>query len=429
MSIKVSFDYIQPEMKVNFDDFVDKVKDIDKMINDRSGLGSYYLGWLDYANKISEDEIDQIINKANEFRKNYDTLVLCGIGGSYLGAKAAVDALRGFKNKDKMEIIYFGNILDPNYIYEVYEYLKTRNYCICVVSKSGSTTETSVCFRLIRDLLEKKVGKEKAAKAIVSITDKTKGSLRKLSELNNYSTFDLPDNIGGRFSVITPVGLFPLACCGIDIKELLNGVKAGMKEYSSNNIYENQAYQYALERIYLYNKGYKVEMLATYENRLNYFKEWWKQLYDESEGKDGKAVLTTSATFTTDLHSLGQFIQEGNKMFYETILYIEEPTHDMVVPHDNEDYDGLNYLEGKKISWINEKAYLGTLMAHYQIANNPNITITVSKLDTFELGRLFFFFMKACAMSGYLLGVNPFNQPGVEVYKKNMFKLLGKPGY
>ncbi len=429
MGIKVGFDYIRPEMMVDFDECAEKVKSIDHMINTKTGAGAYYLGWLDYPNTFDKDELSRIIKKAEEFRKNYDTFVLCGIGGSYLGARAAIDSLLSFHKKSSMEFIYLGNDLDPNYITDALEYLKNKNFCICVISKSGSTTETSVSFRLVRKLLESKVGKEKAKDAIVAITDKTKGSLKRLADKEGYTTFILPDNIGGRFSVITPVGLFPIACAGIDVNELLEGVKEGMIEYSNPDIHKNAAYQYALERNFLYNQGYKVEILASYERRLQIFSEWWKQLFDESEGKDGKGVLTASVTFTTDLHSLGQFIQEGSKIFYETVLYIENPSRDTVIPHDEEDPDGLNYLEGKTVSWINKQAYTGTLQAHSHTALNPNITITLDKWDVKELGKLFYFFMKACAMSGYLLGVNPFNQPGVEVYKKNMFHLLGKPGY
>ncbi len=429
MSLKLNFDYMLPDMKVDFEEYTLKVKEIDKMINERSGPGAYYLGWLNYAATIPSALVDSIISKANEFRSKYETLVVCGIGGSYLGARACVEAIRDFKSKDSMEIIYFGINLDPNYIAEVYEYLKNRKFCICVVSKSGSTTETAVCFRLVKELLIKKIGKEEASKAIVAITDKTKGTLRKLSEACGYITFELPDNIGGRFSVISPAGLFPIACAGINIKEFLKGVKDAMQKYSSDDINKNLAYQYALERVHLYKKGYKVEMFISYEHRLNYFKEWRKQLFDESEGKDGKAVLTSSATFTTDLHSLGQFIQEGQKVLYETTLYIDKPTHDLKIPKDKENLDGLNYLHGRTLSWINEKAFLGTLDAHSKVANIPNITIKIDKLDVFNIGHLFYFFMKSVAMSGYLLGVNPFNQPGVEVYKKNMFKLLGKPGY
>ena len=428
--IKVGFDYVSKDQMVNFDEYEAKVREISDVIHNKTGAGSDFLGWLDYPVNYDKEEIERIIKKADEFKKNYDILVVCGIGGSYLGARAAIEALNGgYKKEGAMEVLYLGNSLDPNYIHETLNYIKDKKFAVCCISKSGTTTETSVSFRILKEMLEEKLGKEGAKDAIVCVTDKEKGALKKLATIEGYETYILPDDIGGRYSVMTPVGLFPIACAGIDIKELLSGLAKAREDFANPDIHTNPCYQYALERNHLYNLGYKVEMLASYEMRLRSLNEWWKQLFDESEGKDGKAVLTASVTFTTDLHSLGQFIQEGSKILYETVIYIEEPDDDVVVPSDKDDLDGLNYLAGKKLSYINHKAYEGTLKAHSESGNVPNITITLDKMSTFNLGYLFFFFMKACAMSAYLLGVNPFNQPGVEIYKKNMFHLLGKKGY
>ena len=431
MSLKVNFDYIPEHCMVDFEENALRVKSIDKMIQLKTGKGNDFLGWVDYPVNYNKEEVERIIAKAESFKKNYEILVVCGIGGSYLGARAAIEALNGLlpRNKKGMEVLYLGNTLDPNYTHDILEYIKDKKFAVCVISKSGTTTETSVSFRILKEMLETKIGKEGAKDAIVAVTDKENGALRKLANDEGYETFELPRDIGGRFSVITPVGLFPIACAGININELIDGLKQAREDFSSNDIFQNQCYQYALVRNYLHNIGYKIEMFSSYEMRFRMLAEWWKQLFDESEGKDGKAVFTTAATFTTDLHSLGQFIQEGTKVLYETILHIEEPEYDVEVPFDKDDLDGLNYLAGKKLSYINKKAYEGTLEAHSETGGVPNITITLDKMNTFNLGYLFYFFMKACAMSAYLLGVNPFNQPGVEVYKKNMFHLLGKPGF
>lgn len=430
MSIKVGFDYLGEKNHAPFDDYKERVSIIHKMIHEKTGAGSDYLGWVDWPSRISKEELHSIKEKANEFIKNYDCLVVCGIGGSYLGARAAIESLVGnYPGKGAMEILYFGNTLDPNYSYSLLNYIKDKKFCVCVISKSGTTTETSVAFRILKNMLEEKLGKEKAKDAIVAVTDEDSGALRQLVKDEGYTSYVLPKDIGGRFSVITPVGLFPIACAGIDIEELIEGCKAAQKKYSNPDLYQNEAYQYAVERNYLYTHGYVVEMMATYEPRFKMLNEWWKQLFDESEGKTSKAVLTTSCIFTTDLHSLGQFIQDGSKILYETVIWVEKPNHDIVVPSDEKDLDGLNYLAGKELSYINHKAYIGTLAAHSENGGVPNITITLDEMNAYSLGHLFYFFMKACAMSAYLLGVNPFNQPGVEIYKKNMFKLLGKKGY
>ncbi len=428
--IKVSFSHVNEEKLADFEAYKDKVKEIDDKIRNKTGAGNDYLGWYDWPTSYDKDEVNRIQIKAKEFIENYDTLVVCGIGGSYLGSNAVIDAINGLYPPSKMKIVYLGNTLDPNYIHQVLEYLKNRNFAICCISKSGTTTETSISFRLLKTLLEEKVGIEKARKAIVCVTDKEKGALKVLANNEGYETYILPDNIGGRYSVITAVGLFPIACAGIDIVEFLNGCAKAQKDYDNPNILENDAYKYALERYFLYNElNYKVEMLCSYEPRFRMLNEWWKQLFDESEGKEDKALLTSSCVFTTDLHSLGQFIQEGSKILFETIIYVDKPNYDVEIPSDKDDLDGLNYLAGKNLSFVNNKAYEGTLKAHSEHANIPNITINLDEMNAFTLGELLYFFMKACAMSAYLLDVNPFNQPGVEIYKKNMFHLLGKKGY
>lgn len=429
MNIEVNFDFVDEKDLVNFKANRKKVKLIDKMIKDYSGLGNDYLGWTTYPNEIDDTLLDDIQSKADEFRNKYDCLAVCGIGGSYLGAKAVIEAINGELSNDKMEIIFLGNTLDPNYIYQVLEHLKNKNFACCVISKSGTTTETSVSFRLVKNLLKEKYGKDFASR-IVAVTDATKGALKNEANKEGYKTFILPGNIGGRFSVMTPVGLFPIACANINIKEFIFGMKEAIKDFSEPDVLKNPCYQYALERNYLYSKKkYSCELLNAYEPGLHGIAQWWKQLFGESEGKDGKGLLPDSSTFTTDLHSLGQFIQEGSKCLFETILYVKTPRREVIVPYDEENLDGLNYLAGKSLSYINHKAYIGTLQAHYQVGKVPNITISMEKFDAFNLGYLLYFFMRACAMSAYLMGVNPFNQPGVEVYKKNMFHLLGKEGY
>ncbi|MCB9499380.1 MAG: glucose-6-phosphate isomerase [Erysipelotrichaceae bacterium] len=429
MKIEVGFDYLGKGNLVNFEKYQKKVTEINETIKNRTGLGSDFLGWYDYPSRIDEKVIKSIENKAKEFRENYDVLVVCGIGGSYLGPRAAIEALNGIPSSDKMEIMYLGNSLDSNYVDSCINYLKNKKFCVCVISKSGTTTETAVSFRILKNLLKQQMGND-FNKAIVAITDETNGSLRAEVKSEHYVAYDLPRDIGGRYSVMTAVGLFPMAVAGINIREYIDGLKQGQIDFDNDKIKENSAYQYAVERFYLYTKkNYPVEMLAMYEPRLTNLKEWRKQLFDETEGKDGKAVLCASCVFTTDLHSLGQFIQEGSKILYETIVYVSKPNKDIEVPLCDDDSDGINYLAGKKLSFINHKAYVGTLKAHSESGNVPNITITLDEMNAKNLGYFFYFFMKACAMSAYLNKVNPFNQPGVEVYKKNMFHLLGKKGY
>lgn len=409
--------------------YSDKVKVINKMINDKSGPGNDYLGWANWPTNYDKEELERLLVDAKYVRENFDVLVVAGIGGSYLGAKSAIDALKGLKSKNKPEIIFMGQTFSPNYTYQVLDYLKDKKFAINVISKSGTTTETSIAFRLLKDLLEKKVGKEEARKSIFAVTDKARGALKTLCNQEGYSTYVLPDDIGGRYSVLTPVGLFPLAAAGVDVKAMLEGAKEAQKEFDNPNLKENKCYRYAVSRDYMLHHNHPVEMYVTYEPQMSQISEWLKQLFGESEGKEKKGLLPTSVTFSTDLHSLGQFIQDGSPILFETILNVVNPHDDVAIPTDKDDLDGLNYLAGKKLSYVNQKAFEGTLKAHQEDGGVPCNIITIEKLDAKTLGYLYYFFMRACALSAYLLEINPFNQPGVEIYKKNMFHLLGKKGY
>lgn len=427
MKITTDLSHLVNELDLNA--YANKVQEVHQMIENGDGAGHEYLGWLHLPSHISEEEIDHLEKTASYLRENYEILVVTGIGGSYLGARAAIEALNGVPAHKKPEIIYLGQTFDPEYTSCLLDYLKDKKFAVNVISKSGTTTETSVAFRLLRELLEKRDGKEKARKAIVATTDKEHGALRTLVEQEGYDSFVLPSDVGGRYSVLTPVGLLPIAVSGINIRELINGAIDAEKDTATPSITENEAYKYAVARHYLYSrKNLKAEFLISYSPFLVQLGEWWKQLFGESEGKDHKSLLPVSATFSTDLHSLGQFIQEGSKIFFETIIHFEKYRQDISLPFDEANLDGLNYLAGKSLSYIQEKAFQGVLQAHYESAHNNNIILNVEILDAYHLGYLFYFFEKSCAMSGYLNGVNPFNQPGVEVYKANMFKLLGKPG-
>lgn len=414
---------------VDYKKYQDSVSKINEMIDKNEGAGNDYTGWVKYPSEFDKFEFEAIKKHAKYVRDNFEVLVVCGIGGSYLGARAALEALNGLKSNDKLEIIFLGQTFSSDYVYDVLRYLENKKFAINVISKSGTTTETAIAFRLVKELLEKKVGVEAARKAIFATTDASKGALRELSNKEGYVTFNLPGNIGGRYSVFTAVGLFPLACANVDIDALMNGAKKAQNDCKNPLIEKNPAYKYAVLRDYFYRNKKSVEMFVSYEPRLTQLGEWFKQLFGESEGKEGKGLLPDSVTFSTDLHSLGQFIQDGSKVLFETIVFIKNPNNKVVIPHDDKDLDGLNYLEGKDLGFVNEKAFLGTLEAHTKTGGVPNIVLEIEKLDAYALGYLFYFFMKTCAMSAYLLNVNPFNQPGVEVYKKNMFHLLGKKGY
>ena len=408
--------------------YADKVKKINEMIDQKTGAGNDYLGWADWPVNYDKEELERIIKDAEYVRDHFDILVVCGIGGSYLGARSALEALNGLKSDDKLEIIFMGQTFSPNYVAQVMNYLKGKNFAINVISKSGTTTETSISFRLLKELLEKQVGKEKARKAIYATTDKEKGALKTLCNNEGYATYVLPSDIGGRYSVFTAVGTFPLACAGIDVKKMLLGAQDARKDARELPLKDNQCYRYAVMRDYMYRHNKPVEMYVTYEPQMSQISEWLKQLFGESEGKEHKGLYPSSATFSTDLHSLGQFVQDGTPLLFETILNVLEPKQDIKIPHDKDDLDGLNYLEGKDLAFVNQKAFEGTLKAH-EDGSVPCNVIYLDKLDEYHLGYLFYFFMRACAMSAYMLDINPFNQPGVEVYKKNMFHLLGKKGY
>ena len=409
-------------------DYEKQVQIINRMIMEKTGAGNDFLGWVDWPVNYDKEELARIKKDAKYVRDNFDILVVCGIGGSYLGARSALEALNGLKSSDKLEIIFMGQTFSPNYVSQVMNYLKGKNFAINVISKSGTTTETSISFRLLKELLEKQVGKEKARKAIFATTDKEKGALKTLANKEGYKTYVLPSDIGGRYSVFTAVGTFPLACAGIDVEALINGAKQARDDIQSQPLSINKCYQYAVMRDYMYRHNKPVEMYVTYEPQMSQISEWLKQLFGESEGKEHKGLFPSSATFSTDLHSLGQFIQDGTPLLFETIINVMNPNSDVAIPHDDEDLDGLNYLEGKNLAFVNQKAFEGTLQAH-EDGGVPCNVIYVDKLDAYNLGYLFYFFMRACAMSAYLLEINPFNQPGVEVYKKNMFHLLGKKGY
>ena len=406
-----------------------------ELLHNNKGVGSDFTGWIDLPKNYNKEEFKKIKESAKKIRDNSDVLIVIGIGGSYLGSRACIEALNhNFYNslpkgkRNGPEIYFVGNNISSNYILDLFDLIENKDISINVISKSGTTTEPALAFRLFKEYMESKYGKEKSKERIYVTTDKSKGALRELTEKEGYTSFVIPDDVGGRYSIFTPVGLLPIAVSGIDIDRLMEGAFNGMAEYSADDIYENICYQYAAARNILYNKGKDIEILVNYEPNLHYYLEWWKQLFGESEGKDGKGIYPSSANFTTDLHSLGQLIQDGKRNIFETTISIENPKKDMEIKGDKDNLDGLNFLGGKTIDFVNKKAFEGTLMAHTN-GGVPNLVINVPKMDEYYFGNLVYFFEKACAISGYLLGVNPFDQPGVEEYKKNMFKLLGKPGY
>ncbi|HCJ37391.1 glucose-6-phosphate isomerase [Sharpea azabuensis] len=425
----IQIDLSQAKLPESVESYKDKVAEIHKMIHEKTGAGNDFLGWVELPTDYDKDEFARIQKKAKELSEEIDVLLVCGIGGSYLGARAAIEAINGLYPTNKVQIIYIGNTFSSTYLAQVKNYVKDKEFGINVISKSGTTTETSVAFRIFKELLEETKGKEVASRRIVATTDAHKGALKTLADQEGYEEFVVPDDVGGRYSVLTAVGLFPIAVAGIDIAEMMRGAKDSQDKYTDANIETNDAYKYAIARQLLHKKGYAAEMFVTYELQLQQTAEWWKQLFGESEGKEGKGVLPTSGTFSTDLHSLGQFIQEGSKVLFETVLKVAQPQLDLTVPSDPDNLDNLNYLAGKTVDYVNKKACEGTIDAHSNVGNVPNIQLTIDKIDAYNFGYMVYFFEIACAMSVYFLGVNPFNQPGVEVYKKNMFKLLGKPGY
>lgn len=429
-NIKLDF----KESKVKMEEILEHagvVEEINQELLDKSEDESEFLGWLKLPTEYDKKEFERIKKCAQKIRKDSDILLVIGIGGSYLGARAVIEALHSSFSQmkdDKPHIIFVGNNLSPDYINDVIEVLEGKDFSINVISKSGTTTEPAIAFRIFREILEGKYGIKEARKRIYVTTDKKKGALKQLSEAEGYESFVIPDDVGGRFSVLTAVGLLPIAASGLDIDKIMEGARFAMDKYSDSSLEYNQCYQYAVARNLLYERDKSVEMLVSYNPRMHYFIEWWKQLFGESEGKDGKGLFPAGAEFTTDLHSLGQYIQEGRKILFETVLDIENSNTDITINMDEDNLDNLNYLYGKKLSYVNKMAMQGTIKAHSE-GEVPNIIIHIDELNEETVGQLIYFFEKACAMSAELLEVNPFNQPGVEKYKTNMFKLLKKPGY
>ena len=431
LSIEKALGFISKEKLASYEP---KVRACMKTKKKGTGLGNDFLGWLHLPSSITQEHLNDLKATANVLRENCEVVVVAGIGGSYLGARAVIEALSNSlawlseKKAGQPVILFAGNNISEDYLYELTEYLKDKKFGVINISKSGTTTETALAFRLLKEQCEKQRGKEMARKVIVAITDAKKGAARITADKEGYKSFIIPDNVGGRFSVLTPVGLLPIAVAGFDIEQLINGARDMETVCANKNIMENPAALYAAIRNELYQTGKKIEILVNFQPKLHYFMEWWKQLYGESEGKDHKGIYPSSVDFSTDLHSMGQWIQEGERSIYETVVSIESPEHELRVPTDEENLDGLNFLAGKRVDEINKMAELGTQLAHVD-GGVPNMRISVPKLDEYYLGQLIYFFEKACGISGYILDINPFNQPGVEAYKKNMFALLNKPGY
>ncbi|GAF14506.1 glucose-6-phosphate isomerase [Bacillus sp. JCM 19045] len=404
-------------------------------LHNKTGAGSEYLGWIDLPVEYDKAEFDRIKKAAEKIRNDSDVLLVAGIGGSYLGARAAIEALNhSFFNdlpKEKRnapQVLFVGQNISSTYIRDVMDLLEGKDVSINVISKSGTTTEPAIAFRVFRDLLEKKYGKEEARKRIYATTDKARGALKTLANEEGYESFIIPDDVGGRFSVLTAVGLLPIAVSGLNIDEMMDGAADARLAFSNPDLKENAAYQYAAVRNVLYNKGKTIELMVNYEPKLHYVSEWWKQLFGESEGKDQKGIYPASVDFSTDLHSMGQYVQDGRRELFETVLHVEEVEKQVTLEKAESDLDGLNYLAGETMDFVNKQAFKGTMLAHTD-GGVPNLIVSVPKLSAYHFGYLVYFFEKAVAISGYLLGVNPFDQPGVEAYKTNMFALLGKPGF
>ena len=411
-----------------------KVRACMETLEKGTGLGNDFLGWLHLPSSITKEHLDDLKATAQVLRENCEVVVVAGIGGSYLGARAVIEAMSNSflwlqeKKAGQPTIIFAGHNIGEDYLYELTSFLKDKKFGVINISKSGTTTETALAFRLLKKQCEDQRGKEMARKVIVAVTDAKKGAARVTADKEGYKSFIIPDNVGGRFSVLTPVGLLPIAVAGIDIDQLVEGARKMEEVCANQNMMENPAALYAATRNELYQNGKKIEILVNFQPKLHYFMEWWKQLYGESEGKDHKGIYPSSVDFSTDLHSMGQWIQEGERTIYETVISVETPNHELHVPSDEENLDGLNFLAGKRVDEVNKMAELGTQLAHVD-GGVPNMRVSVPKLNEYYLGQLIYFFEKACGISGYLLEINPFNQPGVEAYKKNMFALLNKPGY
>ncbi len=435
MPVKLSKKYLQNFIREDeYASISHQIAAAHTLLENRSGAGNDFLGWLDLPVNYDKEEFARIQAAAKRIRESCDVLVVIGIGGSYLGARAAIEFLNSpFYNQLRKpgtpEILFCGNNISGDYLNDIIAMCGDRDICVNVISKSGTTTEPAVAFRYFRDYLIKKYGADGAKQRIFATTDKARGTLKELSDREGYETFVIPDDVGGRYSVLTAVGLLPIAVAGCDIKRLMQGAADARAAYSVPDMTKNDAYLYAAIRNILYNKGYSMELMVCYEPRFREMNEWIKQLYGESEGKDNKGLFPASVIFSTDLHSLGQYVQDGRRQMFETVVTIDKPVSEFIIPEEKENFDGLNFLAGKPMSYVNRKAFEGTLLAHTEEGHVPNVIVSIDKADEYELGYLIYFFEKTTAVSGYVLGINPFDQPGVESYKRNMFALLGKPGY
>ena len=435
-AISLDLSKVAPYLATSEIDYMeDMVKCAHNTLHNGTGAGNDFLGWIDLPVNYDKEEFARIKKAAEKIQSDSEVLIVIGIGGSYLGARAAIEMLtNNFHNaldNDKRKapkIFYVGNNISSTYMAELLQAIEGKDVSLNIISKSGTTTEPAIAFRILRSYLEKKYGVDEARKRIYATTDKAKGALKTLADAEGYETFVVPDDVGGRFSVLTAVGLLPIAAAGINIDEMMQGAADAREAYSNPSLKENDAYKYAAVRNALYNKGKVIEVLVNYEPSLHYFNEWWKQLYGESEGKDNKGLFPAAVDFTTDLHSMGQYIQEGRRILFETVVNIEKPKYEIEIEEDAENLDGLNFLTGKTMDFVNKQAFHGTVLAHND-GGVPNMVLNVPEISAYYFGYMVYFFEKACGISGYLLGVNPFNQPGVEAYKKNMFALLGKPGY
>lgn len=433
----ITFDYskalsfVKEHEITYFNNFVECAHD---MLHEKTGAGNGYLGWVDLPVSYDREEFARIKAAAEKIKSNSDALVVIGIGGSYLGARAAIEALtHSFYNmlpkaeRKTPEIYFVGNSISSTYLVELLELLKGKDISLNVISKSGTTTEPALAFRVFREYMENKYGKDGADKRIFATTDISKGALKKLAT-GKYESFVIPDDVGGRYSILTPVGLLPIAVAGVDIDAMMKGAGDAYELYKNPDMAANDCYKYAAARNALYRKNKTTEIMVNYEPSLHFFSEWWKQLYGESEGKDQKGIFPAGVDFTTDLHSMGQYVQDGLRNIFETVLSVEKPKKNLVIKNDKDNIDGLNFLSGKDIDFVNKKAMQGTMLAHTD-GGVPNLVVSIPEMNSYYFGGLVYFFEKACGISGYLLGVNPFDQPGVEAYKNNMYALLGKPGY
>ncbi|MBV7509136.1 glucose-6-phosphate isomerase [Bacillus sp. sid0103] len=430
----ISFDYTNAlsfMQQSEVDNLSEFVKVAHNMLHEKKGPGSDFLGWVNLPHDYDKEEFARIKDAAERIRNNSDALIVIGIGGSYLGARAAIEALsHTFHNQigNKTQIYFAGQNISATYISHLLDVLKDKDISVNVISKSGTTTEPAIAFRIFRDYLEKKYGKEEARKRIYATTDRAKGALKTLADEEGFETFVIPDDVGGRYSVLSAVGLLPIATAGLNINKMMEGAAAAADKYNNPDLATNESYQYATVRNALYRKGKSIELLVNYEPSLHYVSEWWKQLFGESEGKDQKGLYPASVDFTTDLHSMGQYVQEGRRDLIETVISVKEPKLDITIEEEASNLDGLNYIAGKTMDFVNKNAFQGTVLAHVD-GGVPNLSVELGNLDEYTFGEMVYFFEKACGISGLLMGVNPFDQPGVEAYKKNMFALLGKPGF